>query len=281
MSGTLLKSLAGVTIVTPDLDAAIAAYRDFLGYCGDAPEPVGEALARVWSAPEAASARMATLWPESGERRFIRLVEGDAPGFEPLTTLGWTAAEIVVQDLDALADRLADSPFDIIGPPAVLDFDFTDKIRAMQVVGPGGEILYLTEIGGEIPGFELPTANSFVGQLFIMVLAGRDIAPAAQPYADLGRPVGPEMQARIDVLSNAHGLPVETRHRLATIALDDRSLIEVDAFPAAATARAASTVGLPAGIAMASFHADGDHRVLAGASGEWIETLPPTYNEKV
>lgn len=280
MSAPILGALAGVTIVVPDLDVALAAYGDHLGYRGAQPVPVGVVQATAWGYPQAADAQMAMLWPESGERRFVRLIQGLAPGFRPMASYGWHAAEIVVQDLDALAAQLVDSPFEIIGPPAALDFDFTDKIRAMQVVGPGGEVLYLTEIQGEIPGFALPEAKSFVGQLFIIVLGCRDITAAAQPYANLGRPAGQEIQARIDILSKTHDLPVSTRHTLATIALDEESLIEVDAFPAGTVSRAASSIGLPAGLAMASFRlAPGSavppdaNRVFLGASDELIELL--------
>jgi hypothetical protein len=168
----------------------------------------------------------------------------------------------------------------VIGPPAVLDFDFTDQIRAMQVLGAGGEVLYLTEIGAEIPGFALPDAKSFVGQPFILVLGGRAIAESAAPYHRLGRAVGEPMLARIEVLSRAHGLSPDLRHSLSTIALEEASLIEVDAFPASATARPASSLGLPSGIAMATFTAEDlpagqAVTLLRGDTGELIELIRP------
>ena len=42
-----------------------------------------------------------------------------------------------------MAAELASSPFRIIGGPA--DLSFSDQIRAMQVVGPAREVLYLTQ----------------------------------------------------------------------------------------------------------------------------------------
>lgn len=276
----MIKSLAGVTIVMPDLDVGIASYRDWLGYVCAGIEPVGRLRAHGWGVQEVANARMAMLYPASGEDRFIRLVEGEPdPSYGPYLSLGWAAAEIIVQDVDALAVRLsaANSPFRTIGPPAVLDFEFTDQIKAMQVRGPGGEILYLTEVGAEIPGFDLPTAGSFVGQLFIMVLGARSIAEGASVYAKLGHPVGPDIRARIGVLSNAYGLSPDHRHILATVSLEDASLIEVDVLPTPPLPRALSSIGLPSGIAMVSFIGtpvnDGG-AMLIGASGEWIEILP-------
>lgn len=275
MLDTPVGALVGMTVVTPDLDRSIDIYAEYLGYRGHAPKSVGSVLAETWGCPAAAEARMATLRPEGGGR-FIRFVEAQGPAVAPFTTYGWSAIEIVVQDLDALAAKLANSPFKIIGAPAVLDFDFTDKIRAMQVQAPSGEVLYLTQIEDEIPGFELPKAESFVGAPFIAVLGSPALKTAAQPYALRGRPAGPTFQARIDVISNAYQMPHETRHSLTTVALANCTLIEIDALPAGAKARPLSSVGLPTGIAMASFNlpgaADGS-TFLLGACGEGIELV--------
>lgn len=278
-----IRSLAGVTIVVPDLDAAIAAYRDWLGYVAGPITTFGDALARRWRVDEASMARMVALTPESGEERFIRLVEGKAdPAYRPLGSLGWIAAEIIVQDVDALAERLGvkECPFKIIGAPAVLDFDFTDQIKAMQVVGLGGEVLYLTEVGEPIPGFNLPVANSFVGQLFIVVLAANDIAKAAARYTSPTHPLGPIFDARIKIVSVAHGLPADHRHRLATVAFEEASLIEIDAALPSAEPRGRSSIGLPSGIALVSFVANGPGAPEIRQSGEvdeWYELCSAPY----
>jgi hypothetical protein len=263
----VIGALAGVTIATPHLDDAIAAYATYLGYRG-AIGAVDAALAERLGAPGVAGNRMATLYPESGEECFIRLVEAaGAPGYRPLTTYGWNAAELIVQDLDALATRLAGSPFVIIGPPATLDFDFTDQIRAMQVVGPSGEVLYLTEVTGPVPGFALPEPLSFVGRIFVAILGVADLdAWGAAASATLGLPVGPQFAARIEVLSDALGCPRDQRHALTTVALEQATLIEIDAFPAPATRRAAGRDGLLPGIAMTSFFAK-DAAVSPGGHG--------------
>ena len=271
-----IDSLAGVTIVVPDLNAGIAAYRDWLGYVPGGAQAVGDALAAQWRAPGAVAARTVTLCPESRETRFIRLVEGRAyPGYQPLASLGWIAAEIIVQDVDALAERLGveTCPFKIIGPPAVLDFEFTDQIKAMQVIGLGGETLYLTQVGAQIPGFDLPAAQSFVGAPFIMVLGARDIADAATPYASLRHPLGPVFEARIQVLSKAFDMPTSHRYRLATVAFGESTLIEIDAFPPDAPMRVLSTVGMPSGIAMVSFLGASPQPRMTGTAGEWFEII--------
>lgn len=263
----MIGALAGVTIATPDLDGAIDAYATYLGYTG-AVGTIDAGLAERLGAPDVAGNRMATLYPESAESCFIRLVEATAvPDYRPLTTFGWNAVELIVQDLDALAARLAHSPFEILGPPATLDFDFTDKIRAMQVVGPSGEVLYLTEVTGPVPGFDLPEPKSFVGRAFVAVLGVADLdAWGAHASAALGVPAGPQFAARIEVLSDALGCPRDQRHALTTVALDDATLLEIDAFPATATRRAAGPDGLLPGIAMTSFFAK-DGAVTTGGGG--------------
>lgn len=267
----MLGPLAGVTIVATDLDRSVAAYRDYLGYQGDI-GTVSDEVAHRWGAPRVAGARMAVLRPAGGETTFIRLVECAVPAdYQPLTTFGWNAAELIVRDVDALAERLAGSPFGIIGPPRTLDFDFTDKIRAMQAVGPSGEVLYLTEVGGEVPGFDLPTPIGEVGQVFVAVLGG----PSLELLADglrqqFGVEAGPPFEARVEVLSHAHGLPETTRHPMTTIALPQRTLIELDAFPSTARDRPICACGLPVGIAMATF-GNGGGEVVRGPTGAWFE----------
>lgn len=275
----MIKSLAGATIVVPDLDAAIAAYRDWLGYRPSPVTPFDAAEAQAWNAPKAAAARSATLTPESGEARFLRLVEAAPdPAYRPMAALGWAAIEIIVQDVEALATRLAEpgSPFAVIGAPAVLDFDFTDKIKAMQATGPGGEVLYLTEVAEPVPGFDLPEAKSFVGQPFIMVMGSRGIEAAAHSYVERGRALSPIFEARIEVLSEAHGIDPLHRHRLATVAFDEASLIEIDEFPDTAIDRPSSAIGLPSGIAIVHFHGAGPAGIerIVGGAGEWIELRP-------
>lgn len=284
---TVMGELAGVTIVTPDLDRSVAAYASALGYRPIKDETVvGPALAAAWECPQAAGCRIRHLYPESGERRFLRFVESPTPsGYQPMRSYGWNAVELVVQDLGALHARLAEHPdFEVIGPPRVLDFDFTDQISAMQVLGPSGEVLYLTEIRAEIPGFELPKAASFVGCAFVAVLGSASIDEAATWYASqMGRSAMPPFLVRVEVLSAAHGMDEQHRHRLTTIALPERCLIELDDFPVASTApRAISACGLPLAISMASFFLSSSEQapdavagLRIGQAGEWVELLAP------
>ena len=100
------------------------------------------------------------MQPESGAGVFLRFVQA-APvaGYGPMKTFGWNATEILVQDPDALAEQLADSPFKIVGSP--MNLSSNENIRAMQVVGPANEVLYLTRIppGGAAPTWVRPRAS--------------------------------------------------------------------------------------------------------------------------
>ncbi len=270
-------TIAGFTIVTSDVVAMAQIYARFLGYRHDGFEHIETSVAAAWQAPMLAGARQVLLRPSSGTRRFIRFIESaEAPRYTPLRSHGWSAIEIVVQDLDRVAADFQASPFRVLGPPETLDLGFTDRIRAMQVAGPSGEVLYLTEISGPIPGFALPVAQSLVDGAFVAVLGASSLEASRLFYANLFATVpGPMLDARIGCLSTAHDLPSQTRYSLSTIALPDMCLIEIDAYPSGTASPPPTPCGLAAGIAFVSF--DGlpgeAAALLVGPDGERIEIL--------
>ena len=153
----MLGRISTVTITAPDLPAAVAAYQRYLGYRVVDDGALGREMARAWGRPQMAGQRAVLLEPESGAETYLRFVQGPAyVEHEPLSCVGWNAAELIVEDVDALADELANSPFRIIGRPA--DLSFSDQIRAMQVVGPAREVLYLTQIRQKLAAFDTPVA---------------------------------------------------------------------------------------------------------------------------
>ncbi len=271
-------AIAGFTVLTPNVEASARAYARHLGYRHDGPDHVGESVATAWQAPTLAGARQALLRPASGNRRFIRLVElAGLPDHVPLRNHGWTAIEIVVEDLDRVAADLAASPFRVLGPPETLDLGFTDRIRAMQVAGPSGEVLYLTEIDGPIPGFDLPVAQALVDAAFVAVLGASSLQASRLFYAGLFETApGTVLEARINCLSAAHGLPSWTKHALSIVTLPDACLVEIDAYPPGATSSSPTSCGLSAPIALVSFDAlPGEPAgLLVGPDGERIEILP-------
>lgn len=286
-----LGSIRAVTYTVPDLRVIEDTYPRWLDYRVVARGEIPAAVADAWRAPAAAHRPVLMLAPASGESVYLRFVAApEATGWKALTTHGWNVSEIVVQDVDALAARLADSPFRIIGPPASLQR--FPMIRAMQVMGPLGECLYFTQVG-EGSGLDLAAACSFVGRVFIVVAGGPDLDALFRTYAIFANDVDPPVSTRVRVISLANGLPPETEHLHGLVKLRDGTLIELDQYPAVTRSRAMVSGTLPAGMAMVTFavdalprrdgtlraervflpEADSRASVIPGAAGELIELM--------
>jgi catechol 2,3-dioxygenase-like lactoylglutathione lyase family enzyme len=251
----MLSAIVAVTLFVPDVDAARRAYVQTLSYETVQEGQVDPEAAATWGDGRLAGRETAVLRPASGEPVYIRLVESDAPPREPLKTLGWNATEILVEDPPALERRLDGSPFRVIGPPAPLDFN--PAVVAMQALGPAGELLYFTRIPAGKSKFSLGSATSFVDRVFIVVLGVHDIRRTLDFYATtFGLEVTAPAPSRVGVLAAAWNLPAEQTFPLAIVRLPARFLIEVDEYPAAATAHEAGPAGPPAGMAMVSFSVD-------------------------
>lgn len=291
-----LGPISCVTIATSDLQRMIDTYALYLGYeLVDSGKVPGE-MAAIWDRPSLAGRRFALMLPGGDGRTYIRFVESrTATDYRPFMHFGWNAAELMVQDTDAAADKLADSPFQIIGPPA--DLSFSDKIRAMQVLGPAGESLYLTSFKERLPEFDTPEARHFIDRVFIVILGGETAAGLNRTYSDLfDLPTAPVIPGVISVISQAHGLPAGTQHELAAITLQGQSFIEVDTMPTTTLARPELPGELPAAISMVTFGTETLEPLLdrlrapprdialppyygrragllEGSAGEWIELV--------
>lgn len=287
----MLKSIVVVTIAVAQLGPVEDAYERYLDYVNVGGGIVSEATATVWGAPAAAGQPYLLMRAESGHPALLRFVEAQSvDGYAPMLTHGWNATELLVKDPDALAERLEDSPFEIVGPPADL-WSAPDAPRAMQAMGPGNELLYLTWNGQ----FEI---NSFVDRVFIMVLGGPSMAAFNDFYGDrLGLAVSEAQAFNIGVLSNAQALPADTTYPLAIATLSKEFLIELDEYPDGATQPRPRQDGmLPPGVAMVGFAVasidalDLDWRaapaalpevpylgatvaVAVGPAGEWLEFI--------
>ena len=247
---------AGGTIVTPDIDKASAPYLQYLKYSERAAGTVSRAMAQSWGAPAMEGRRFRVLGSASGSSQFIRFVEGKAlPSYRPMSTYGWNALEITVQDVDALPAHIVGSPFETLGEPRNLSS--TDNIRAMQVRGLADEVLYLTQIKEAVDTERLPRAHAFVDHIFIVILGSSDF-DASRAFYDshftvgLGNP----FPARVRPLNKAFGLDIETKHQICTIALHGKNLIELDDFPKGAVPRARPDGELPYSLGLVSMEVD-------------------------
>ena len=289
MTDAALGRLRAVTIVCPDYPTATAAYRDYLGYQICESGRVDAALADAWGAPLAAGARFAWLVPASGADVGIRLIEGpNTAPFRPYSAWGWNAIEIAVSDCDRAVAQLAQGPFQVVGAPAELGFS-AGALRAGQLVGPSGEVLYLTEIRHQVPGFVLPPAQCLVDQPFIVILHAGNAASAIQSYADQFGNLGTDVfQFPVEFMAQFQGLPQDHPYTLGTVALAGGGYFEIEGAPAHIGPRQRTPGHLPPGIAMVTveggssaavpsspgpLHAGATARRLDGVAGEWLEVL--------
>ncbi len=246
-----MTPLRAGTVCVADLERSRQAYERLIEYRTVEISRISETLAGAWAAPDAAGSACALLQPPSGADTYLRLVESPTVvGFKPLVSMGWTALEFCVRDVQAVATRLADSPFEIIGPPRRLDG--LDSLCAMQVRGPDGEICYFTQIDDDPPGLSLPRAHSFVDRLFIHVVGASDL-DATQQWAELHLDCTVAM-ARVEMaytmLAQAFGKPLDTRFTISTLKRGDELFLQVDQMPPAAVPRPSRAGRLPPGIAM-------------------------------
>jgi len=242
-----------VTIAAPDLQHMIDTYHLFLNYELVDHGRLSAAQAELWGLPNLAGRRYALMLPEGEGHTFIRFIDSKpAPDYIAFKHMGWNAAELMVQDTDGIAARLVGSRFKIIGPPA--DLSFSDKIRAMQALGPAQESIYLTSFKEKLPEFDTPDPKHYVDRVFIVILGGESCASINEFYSrHFGVAPAAVVPSVISVISKAHGLPDDARHDLAALTLQGQSFIEADRMPPGTLPRHAAAGELPPAISMVSF----------------------------
>ena len=270
----------------------VRAYREGLDLVVVSDAPLPAALAAAWGKPALAGRRMLVLGADAADAstHWLRVIEWSlAAAPLPMQHSGWLALEVLVKDVCALGKRLENGPFTVLGPPRALAVN--DNIWAMQVAGPAGETLYLTEVRAPVQPFELPPpATHTAERLFIPVLSAREHAAAMDWYEELAGCKGLRFETRVSALNAALGLDPEWRRPVGTLQLAGNSMIEIDHVPEHRTPPFNAS-GLPSGLAMVSFHARRDQSLPAGATwhelgatavtlmqgpaGECIELLAP------
>ena len=290
----MLGPILAVTIAVPDLAAVEHAYGATLGYTVVDRGEVSATVAGVWNAPVAAGRSYLMMQPESGADVYFRFIESPAvPGYSALKTYGWNANELLVEDVDAMPERLKDSGFEIVAMPRNLST--TDEIKAMQAFGSGGEMTYFTTIKN--PAFGLGQAESFVDRVFIVINGGRTIESHLDFYGGaLGIEVAEPQLVRMSALNKIHGFDTEQKHLLSTANIGGPFMIELDQYPETVTERPILPGDIPPGISIVSFLVDdldavpadfraqpaspaghpydeGRAAVIVGPNGEWLELI--------
>jgi catechol 2,3-dioxygenase-like lactoylglutathione lyase family enzyme len=263
-----LARLCAFTLTTPDPAATAQAYCQWLDYVVADEGSIDADLAQLWGHPALAGRSSVLLHAPRSPDTLLRLVEVPAL---PATRVaqpghGWNAMEVLVRDPYSLADQLRGSPFKLLIPPRPLPFDAA--IHAMQVVGPAGELLYLTALPADRTIMGLHAAQSRVDRPFIAILGCADIAAVLAFYAQaLGTPTIGAAPTIVKVINHSFGLPDEHRIPLGIVKMARDSLIEVDQLPAAARPRPCGVGELPAGFAVVSFECTD----LAAMSVPWLQ----------
>jgi len=286
----MLKTILVVTFSVLNLGPIETAYREHLAYETVESGIISQELAAAWDTPATAGRSYLLMQPASEAPVYLRFVVGpQVEGYAPMRTFGWNATELLVTDPDKLADQLVDEAFRIVGPPKDL-WAAPDAPRAMQVIGPGNELLYLTRNGNFV-------TNTFVDRVFIMVVGGPSMAAFRDFYGkEMGLPIGAATPFKIGVISRALDLPADTTYPLAVANISRQFLIELDEYPAAAVSRPVADDSLPPGTAMVTFevedldalaltwrappkavagfpYAGRRTAVTQGPAGEWIELV--------
>ena len=248
-----LGKIAAVTISTSDLNKMVEVYQEFLRYRVTKSGQITAKESSAWGAENLTNADYVVMQPEKSDDFSFRFIhQPDQSNYIAFKSVGWNAAELIVEDVDGLAVQLENSPFKIIGSPA--DLSFTKDIRAMQVMGPANEILYLTQFKNKVPEFDSPKPRCSVDQTFIVVLAGKSL-DEMQGYfhANFKLPKATVIESRIRSISRVFNFPADTKYKAAALALRDQSMIELDELPKEGNNRFSLDGYLPAGISMVSF----------------------------
>lgn len=262
----MLKEIAIVTIIVTNLSQVQLAWQKHFGYGVADSGAVSTELAEVWDAGAMAGSPYVIMQPANQAPVYIRFVEdATAVGYTAMTTFGWNATEILVTDTDSLAETIAGPDFTIVGAPKDL-WNAPNAPRAMQVIGPAGELLYLTSNSQATAALGLGADMPAVERAFIMVLGG----PSMQDFADfygskLGLQVGEPMAFQLSTFSRINKLPADNKYPLALVNTAPGYMIEVDELPATLPPRKVLPGHLPPGIAIVGFHSDGSSAQL-----EWV-----------
>ena len=258
MPKPLLSRIKMATLGTSSLDTIEQWYTTWLGYSVLERSSVSDAIAKSWGTPDSAGRTMITLQSPAKDDVYIRAVEIDpVPGYKAMTTWGWNAIEIIVDDVDALHEALKDTDFTHVGGPEFL-LDGASTIRGAQYVGPAEEVLYLTCETGDRDKSTLPPPRAMVDRPFVMVLAGPNLMDMENVYGDtFAMAKGARFSSALTLISHAQGLPTDTIYSFGLLRLNERgNNIELDEYPASTGPRPRADGQLPPGVAMVSFNID-------------------------
>lgn len=276
------QGIVHATLIAPDLQQVCDAYVAQLAMQVQQRATLSVEDAAVLQLQDLTGAASAWLANSAGEAVLRVIEDPDAIVAEPMFRHGWLSLEVLVGDIDALAAGLH-APFKVVGPAANLEL--SDAIRAAQVLGPCGELLYLTQIKAAVPPFDLPMTNAAVANTFIGVMTTPDREASQRAWSALLGAKGWAFDTRITVLNRAYGRALEGRYPVAVVPMPGQCMVEIDQvdLPASAKLRHAGqySLGLRLPTVDAAVLAEagwvvmdtGERRSLRGPAGEHVELL--------
>lgn len=244
--GPLAGPVIGASLVCADIDAVSQVYQANFSMRESSRSLLSKEQANFWQSPQLVGNQQVILTSASGAH-WLRLIEDkNAEQVTPLANYGWMSLEVNVANVDACAAKLTND-FSVLGAPANLEL--SDAIKAMQVAGPVGEVLYLTEIKAAVPPFELPITDAELDCLFIPVLKSPNREASLAFYEQINSHKGLSFDTKITVLNRYHNIDINHQYPVATLQFKGESLIEIDQVDSGVIN---SKSGLPAGIAIMS-----------------------------
>jgi hypothetical protein len=294
----MLQQIKMVTYSVANVDLHVRAWELYLQYSEIQRGTISTELATLWNASDMSGKAFVLMQPASGADVWLRFIEtGHNLPFQYPLYQGWNATELLVADPDKLAASFKDSPFTVIGGPHDL---YTSKKspRAIQVLGPGGELLYFSRL---LPGgsrYGLKGAKSFVDRTFNVIVGGINLQSLGDFYSQqLGLRIYDPITFTIPMLADVCGVPGNTPFSLQIAKIAGRRfIIELDEYPPGVPPRPAVKGMIPPGMSMVSFMVDSLDKlpvswrtapqsvsgpgydgqraaVTEGAAGEWIEII--------
>ncbi len=255
----ILSRIKMVTIGAADVDTAEEWCTTWLKYTVVERGTVDEAVARSWGTPNTAGRKFITLQSDAKDDVYIRSVEVDwVPGYKAITTWGWNAIEIIVDDIDTLHETMLKSPFRHIGGPSNLSGN-NASIRAAQYIGPAEDVIYLTCRTGDRTTSPLPIPRGAVDRPFIMILSGTDIDAMESFYAETFgmHENGYRFISKGGLISRMQGRSPDQEYNMGLIRCRERgNNIELDEYLPDTKPRPSAPGQLPPGVAMTSFNID-------------------------
>ena len=278
MSSPKLGATCCATIVCPSVDEATARYGRALGYAIVEEGTISASRAAAWDAPACAGARYALLALPGAGAALLRFVEDpDAQPPMPYRSKGWAALEFSVRSSDEMIASLEGAGFTVIGPADDLAFS-QGALRAGQVSGPFGEILYMTQINAQLDDYTLPTTMEPVGGMFIVILCVSSVDDAYRDYAATFGMIPKEpFHAAVPFIADFQERPRDTSYYVGCLELVPTSYVEVDEMGEGIGRRERRPGALPAGIAMITFETESLDAFRGQASGPGLVQDGPLY----